>query len=163
VAMICLTTDGSCIRNPGPGGWACIMRSAEFERELIGRDPHTTNNRMELKAAIEGLAALHEPSDVEVVTDSEYLLRGVTERLARWKSNGWKTAVGKVVQNQDLWRQLDAQVSRHNVRWTWVRGHGNNPDQNRCDGLAWSAAREQEALLGLTRVEAPETEERSYG
>ena len=152
MAKICLTTDGSCIGNPGPGGWACILRAAEFERELIGRDPHTTNNRMELKAAIEGLAALNEPSEVEVVTDSEYLLRGVTERLARWKTNGWKTAVGKVVQNQDLWKQLDAQVARHRVHWTWVRGHGNNPDQNRCDGLAWSAAREQETLLGLTRV-----------
>jgi ribonuclease HI len=118
VAKICLTTDGSCIGNPGPGGWACILRSAEFERELIGRDPHTTNNRMELKAAIEGLAAPNEPSEVEVVTDSEYLLRGVTERLARWKSNGWKTAVGKVVQNQDLWRELDELIARHKVRWT---------------------------------------------
>lgn len=144
-----LTTDGSCIGNPGPGGWACIVRSHEFERELIGRGPHTTNNRMELKAAIEGLASLSAPSEVEVVTDSECLLRGVTERLPRWKSNGWKTAVGKVVQNQDLWRQLDVQVARHRVRWTWVCGHGNNPDQNRCDGLAWAAAREQQALLAL--------------
>ena len=104
---------------------------------------------MELKAAIEGLAALEESCEVEVVTDSEYLLRGVTDRLGRWKSNGWKTAVGKVVQNQDLWRQLDVQDGRHSIRWTWVRGHGNNPDQNRCDGLAWGAAREQEALLAL--------------
>jgi ribonuclease HI len=149
VLKVHLTTDGSCIGNPGPGGWACIVRSDGFERELIGRDPHTTNNRMELKAAIEGLAALEESCEVEVVTDSEYLSRGVTERLARWKSNGWKTAVGKVVQNQDLWRQLDVQVGRHSIRWTWVRGHGNNPDQNRCDGLAWGAACEQEALLAL--------------
>jgi ribonuclease HI len=144
-----LTTDGSCIGNPGPGGWACILRSDEFERELIGRDPHTTNNRMELKAAIEGLAVLEETCEVEVVTDSEYLRRGVTERLARWKTNGWKTAVGKVVFNQDLWKQLDAQVARHTVSWTWVRGHGNNPDQNRCDGLSRAAAREQEAMLAL--------------
>jgi ribonuclease HI len=94
-----LTTDGSCIGNPGPGGWACILRSDECERELIGRDPHTTTNRMELKAAIEGLAALEETCEGEVVTDSEYLLRGVTERLARWKSNGWKTTAGKVLLN----------------------------------------------------------------
>jgi ribonuclease HI len=149
VPKIQLTTDGSCIGDPGPGGWACILRSDEFEPELIGRDPHTTNNRMELKAVIEGLAALDETCEVEVVTDSEYLLRGVTERLVRCKSNGWKTAVGKVVFNQDLWRQLDAQVARHKVSWTWVRGHGDNPDQNRCDGLAWAAAREQEAMLEL--------------
>src|SRR5260370_31306239 len=146
-----LTTDGSCIGNPGPGGWACILRSHEIERELIGRESHTTNNRMELMAAIQGLAALEEPCEVEVITDSEYLLRGVTERLARWKSNGWKTVAGKVVLNQDLWKQLDVQVQRHAVIWTWVRGHGNNPDQNRCDGLAWSAAQEQREMLSLGR------------
>ncbi len=142
-----LTTDGSCIGNPGPGGWACILRSEEMERELIGRELHTTNNRMEVTAAIRGLASLEEPCEVEVVTDSEYLLRGATEHLARWKTNGWKTRAGKVVRNQDLWTQLDAAIARHKVRWTWVRGHGNNPDQNRCDGLAWSAAREQQAML----------------
>jgi ribonuclease HI len=149
-----LTTDGSCIGNPGPGGWACVLRAEGFERELIGRDPRTTNNRMELMAAIRGLAALEAQCEVEVITDSEYLLRGVTERLARWKSNGWKTATGKVVLNQDLWKQLDVQVKRHKITWTWVRGHGNNPDQNRCDGLAWSAAREQQAMLaqGLMSV-----------
>jgi ribonuclease HI len=149
VQKIQITTDGSCLGNPGPGGWACILRSETFERELIGREPQTTNNRMELMAAIQGLASLEESSEIEIVTDSEYLLRGAMERLARWKSNGWKTAAGKPVQNQDLWRQLDAQLVRHKVTWTWVRGHGNNPDQNRCDGLAWSAAREQQAMLAL--------------
>jgi len=142
-----LTTDGSCIGNPGPGGWACILRSEKAERELIGRELHTTNNRMELTAAIRGLAALKQPTEVEIITDSEYVLRGATERLPRWKSNGWKTLAGKAVVNQDLWTQLDAELARHKVCWTWVRGHGNNPDQNRCDGLAWSAAREQQALL----------------
>jgi ribonuclease HI len=149
VQKVQLTTDGSCIHNPGPGGWACILRWEGFERELIGRDPHTTNNRMELMAALQGLAALEEPCEVEVITDSEYLLRGVTERLARWKKNGWKTLAGKVVLNQDLWKQLDVQVQRHKVIWTWVRGHGNNPDQNRCDGLAWAAAQEQREMLSM--------------
>jgi ribonuclease HI len=149
VLKIQLTIDGSCIGNPGPGGWACVLRWEGFERELIGRDPQTTNNRMELKAAIEGLAALEEACEAEIITDSEYLLKGATERLARWKRNGWKTMAGKVVHNQDLWRRLDAQVARHKVSWTWVRGHGNNPDQNRCDGLAWAAAREQQARIAL--------------
>ena len=144
-----LTTDGSCIGNPGPGGWACILRSEEIERELVGRDPYTTNNRMELMAAIRGLAVLEVPCEVEIITDSEYVLRGATERLTRWKSNGWKTVVGKVVLNQDLWKQLDELLKRHKVSWTWVRGHGNNPDQNRCDGLAWSAANEQREMLSL--------------
>ncbi len=138
-----LITDGSCIGNPGPGGWACILRYGSEERELSGSESQTTNNRMELTAAINGLRALHEACEVELVTDSQYLKQGVTEFLARWKANGWRTSNRKSVQNQDLWRVLDGLAAQHLVRWTWVAGHGDHDVQNRCDALALAAARMQ--------------------
>ncbi len=138
-----LITDGACLGNPGPGGWACILRYGERKRELFGSSPHTTNNRMELTAAIEGLSALKEPCSVEVVTDSEYLKNGITQWIHGWKRNGWKTAAKKPVVNQDLWIQLDSVAGRHQVEWTWTKGHADHEDNNRCDELATCAAREQ--------------------
>jgi ribonuclease HI len=138
-----LITDGACIGNPGPGGWACILRYNKHKRELFGSAPHTTNNRMELKAAIEGLRAIKEPCDVEVVTDSEYLKNGITQWIHAWKQNGWKTKSKKPVINQDLWSELDDLVSKHQTRWTWTRGHSDHDDNNRCDELATQAALNQ--------------------
>jgi ribonuclease HI len=138
-----LITDGACIGNPGPGGWACILRSGEKTKEMFGSQPHTTNNRMEITAAIEGLSALREACEVEVVTDSEYLKNGITTWIKSWKRNGWKTAAKKPVVNQDLWMTLDDLVVKHQMRWTWTKGHADHPDNNRCDELATRAAREQ--------------------
>jgi ribonuclease HI len=138
-----LITDGACIGNPGPGGWACILRSGEKTKEMFGSQPHTTNNRMEITAAIEGLRALREPCEVEVVTDSEYLKNGITTWIKSWKRNGWKTAAKKPVVNQDLWMTLDDLVGKHKMHWTWTKGHADHPDNNRCDELATRAAREQ--------------------
>ncbi len=138
-----LITDGACIGNPGPGGWACILRSGEKTKEMFGSEPHTTNNRMEITAAIEGLRALREPCEVEVVTDSEYLKNGITTWIKGWKRNGWKTAAKKPVVNQDLWMTLDDLVDKHTMHWTWTKGHADHPDNNRCDELATRAAREQ--------------------
>jgi len=136
-----LITDGACLGNPGPGGWAYILRYGEHKREMSGSDPATTNNRMELRAAIEGMRALREPCEVEVVTDSEYLKNGITKWIHGWKRNGWKTASKKPVINQDLWNELDQQASRHRVVWTWTKGHADHGDNNRCDELATQAAR----------------------
>ncbi|MGD1092551.1 MAG: ribonuclease HI [Bryobacteraceae bacterium] len=138
-----LITDGACIGNPGPGGWACILRYNHHKRELVGSEPETTNNRMELTAAIEGLSALKEPCEVEVVTDSEYVKNGITKWIQGWKRNGWMTSQKKPVVNQDLWTELDRQVSRHQTKWTWTKGHADHDDNNRCDELATQAAREQ--------------------
>jgi ribonuclease HI len=138
-----LITDGACIGNPGPGGWACILRSGEKTKEMFGSEPHTTNNRMEITAALEGLRALREPCEVEVVTDSEYLKNGITTWIKGWKRNGWKTAAKKPVVNQDLWMLLDEAVAKHTMHWTWTKGHADHDDNNRCDELATRAAREQ--------------------
>ena len=140
-----LITDGACLGNPGRGGWAYILRYGEHKREMWGSAPETTNNRMELTAAIEGLRALKEGCAVEVVTDSEYLKNGITTWIHGWKRNGWKTAAKKPVLNQDLWQQLDELVQHHDVRWTWTKGHADHGDNNRCDELASRAAREQTA------------------
>lgn len=136
-----LITDGACIGNPGPGGWACILRYGDVKRELSGSESETTNNRMELTAAIQGLKALREPCTVEVVTDSEYLKNGITKWIHGWKKNGWKTASKKPVVNQDLWNLLDELVSGHEIKWTWTKGHADHADNNRCDELATAAAR----------------------
>lgn len=136
-----LITDGACVGNPGPGGWAYILRYGEHKREMSGAEAATTNNRMELRAAIEGMRALKEPCEVEVVTDSEYLKNGITKWIHGWKRNGWKTASKKPVVNQDLWNELDAETSRHNIHWTWTKGHADHDDNNRCDELATQAAR----------------------
>ena len=138
-----LITDGACIGNPGPGGWAAILRYNEHKKELYGSEPRTTNNRMELRAAIEGLRALKEQCEVEVVTDSEYVKNGITSWIHGWKRKGWVTKANKPVVNQDLWKALDEQVTRHNMAWTWTKGHANHADNNRCDELASRAAREQ--------------------
>ena len=138
-----LITDGACIGNPGPGGWAAILRSGGHTREMHGHAPQTTNNRMELTAAIEGLRALKGGCDVEVVTDSEYVKNGITTWIHGWKRNGWMTASKKPVVNQDLWTELDQLASMHKIRWTWTKGHAGHEDNNRCDELATRAAREQ--------------------
>lgn len=142
-----LITDGACLGNPGPGGWACILRYGKQSKEMFGSEPHTTNNRMELRAAVEGLRALKEPCEVEVVTDSQYLKNGITDWIHRWKRNGWRTSAKAPVVNQDLWRQLDAEVARHNTRWSWTKGHASHQDNNRCDELATAAARNQNSHL----------------
>lgn len=146
-----IITDGSCIGNPGPGGWACILRYGSEERELSGSEAQTTNNRMELTAAINGLKALREICAVELVTDSQYLKQGITEHLARWKTNGWRTSDRKPVQNQDLWRELAELASQHTISWNWIAGHGNHDLQNRCDALAVTAVRERAARMEAGR------------
>ena len=138
-----LITDGACLGNPGPGGWAAILRHGDHKKELWCSEPHTTNNRMELTAAIEGLRALKERCAVEVVTDSEYVKNGITTWIHGWKRKGWMTAAKKPVINKDLWMALDEQVSRHQTTWTWTRGHADHTDNNRCDELATRAARDQ--------------------
>jgi ribonuclease HI len=138
-----LITDGACIGNPGPGGWACILRYGQNKKEIFGSEPHTTNNRMELTAAVKGLTALREPCEVEIVTDSQYMKNGIQKWIANWKRNGWRTAEKKPVLNQDLWEELDRQNSRHKTVWSWTKGHASHADNNRCDELATSAARSQ--------------------
>ena len=138
-----LITDGACIGNPGPGGWAAILRCGPHMKEIFGSEPHTTNNRMELSAAVEGLSSLKEPCEVEIVTDSQYVKNGITSWIRRWKHNGWLTSDKKPVVNQDLWEALDEQDSRHHTKWTWTKGHASHEDNNRCDEMATRAAREQ--------------------
>lgn len=138
-----LITDGACLGNPGKGGWACILRYGDHKREVFGSEPHTTNNRMELTAAIEGLRLLKESCSVEVVTDSNYLKNGITTWIHGWKRNGWKTADKKPVVNQDLWMTLDGLVASHKIKWEWTKGHASHEDNNRCDELASDAARQQ--------------------
>jgi ribonuclease HI len=138
-----LITDGACIGNPGPGGWACILRYGDHKREMSGSEPETTNNRMELTAAIRGLSAIKESCEVEVITDSEYVKNGITKWIHGWKRNGWKNSSKKPVVNQDLWAELDRLVSSHHTHWTWTKGHADHEDNNRCDELATQAARDQ--------------------
>ncbi|GGC02711.1 ribonuclease H [Marinobacterium zhoushanense] len=129
-------TDGACKGNPGPGGWGAILRSGTHEKELYGGEPHTTNNRMEMTAAIEALSALNQPCKVILTTDSEYLRKGITEWLAGWKRKGWKTASRQPVKNADLWQLLDQLVSKHQISWEWVKGHSGHPENERADQLA---------------------------
>ena len=131
-----LYTDGACKGNPGPGGWGALLRFGDVERELCGGEPETTNNRMELMAAIEGLRALKQGCQVTLTTDSVYVRDGVTRWMANWKRNGWKTANKKPVKNQDLWQALDAQCQRHTIDWQWVKGHSGHPGNERADELA---------------------------
>jgi ribonuclease HI len=139
-----LIVDGSAIGNPGPDGWCCILRCGEAERVLTGGETAKTNNRMELTAAIQGLRALREVCKVQVVTDSQDLSKGMSEYISRWKAEGWRGANGKPVLNRDLWEELLAVTSEHQIQWTWVRGHtGNNKDQERADRLARAAGRQQ--------------------
>ncbi len=138
-----LITDGSCLGNPGPGGWACILKYGSHTKEMYGFEPDTTNNRMEMQAAIEGLKALKEPCEVTVVTDSEYLKNGVTSWMSGWKRNGWMTKEKKPVKNKEFWIELDSQLGRHKTEWTWTKGHAADEENNRCDELAQMAAREK--------------------
>ena len=132
-----LFTDGACSGNPGPGGWGAILRYGDEERELFGGEPATTNNRMELRAVIEGLNALTRPMRVDVVSDSEYVMKGATQWMAGWKTRGWRTADKKPVKNVDLWQALEAAMARHHgVRWQWVRGHDGHVENERADALA---------------------------
>ncbi len=133
---VVIYTDGACSGNPGPGGWGAILMSGSHERELFGGEPSTTNNRMELTAAIRALAALKRPCRVELHTDSQYVRQGITEWVAGWKARGWKTAAKAPVKNEDLWRELDAARARHDVVWRWVRGHAGHPLNERADALA---------------------------
>lgn len=131
-----LFTDGACRGNPGPGGWGALLRSGPHEREIYGAERNTTNNRMELLAAIEGLAALKRPCRVVLTTDSTYVKKGITEWIANWKRRGWKTAAKKPVANADLWRRLDEQNARHEVSWQWVKGHSGHRENELADALA---------------------------
>jgi ribonuclease HI len=135
-------TDGACSPNPGPGGWGASLRYGRHYRELHGGDPATTNNRMELMAAIKALEALTRPSEVHLHTDSEYLRKGITQWLAGWKRNGWRTQGRQPVKNDDLWRRLDAAAARHEVAWFWVKGHAGHPGNERADQLAVQGADE---------------------
>ena len=134
--MIEIYTDGACRGNPGPGGWAALLKSGEHEKEISGAEPATTNNRMELTAVIRALETLRRPVQAQIYTDSEYVLRGITEWLAGWKARGWRTADRKPVKNQDLWEQLDALAAQHRLEWRWVRGHSGVPGNERVDRLA---------------------------
>ena len=129
-------TDGACSGNPGPGGWGAVLQFGDHERELHGGAADTTNNRMELTAAIEALKALSEPCRVSLTTDSKYVKDGITQWLANWKRNGWRTAAKKPVKNQDLWQALDHESARHAIDWCWVKGHSGHPENERADRLA---------------------------
>jgi len=133
-------TDGACIGNPGPGGWGVLLRCNQVERELSGSEPNTTNNRMELMAAIAALEALKASCNVRLHTDSQYVQKGITEWVDGWSRRGWKTAAGAVVKNQDLWQRLQAAQRPHRVQWIWVRGHAGHVDNERVDRLARRAA-----------------------
>ncbi|MFC3678041.1 ribonuclease HI [Ferrovibrio xuzhouensis] len=133
-------TDGACLGNPGPGGWAALLRSGSSEREISGADPATTNNRMELTAAIEALEALKRPCIVTLYADSRYVIDGATKWLRSWKARGWKTADRQPVKNVDLWQRFETAVAPHRVDWQWVRGHDGHVENERVDQLARAAA-----------------------
>ena len=137
--QVALFTDGACSGNPGPGGWGVLLRYRESEKELSGGEPATTNNRMEMLAVINGLEALKKPVRVRIYTDSQYVMKGVTEWLASWKRRGWKTADRRPVKNMDLWQRLEAALVPHQVEWQWVRGHSGHPENERVDQLARAA------------------------
>ena len=134
--QVVIYTDGACSGNPGPGGWGAVLISGEREREICGGEADTTNNRMELMAAIQALEALKRPCKVELHTDSQYVRTGITEWLAGWKARGWRTASKSPVKNEDLWRRLDEARLRHEVDWRWVKGHAGHELNERADGLA---------------------------
>ena len=133
---VVLYTDGACRGNPGPGGWGVLMQYGEKRKELYGGEDQTTNNRMELMAAIAGLEALKRTCQVDIYTDSQYVRKGITEWIHGWKKNGWKTSAKKDVKNRDLWQRLDDSIARHRVNWHWVKGHAGHPGNERADALA---------------------------
>ena len=134
--QVTIYTDGACSGNPGPGGWGAILRSGDHEKELWGGEPLTTNNRMELMAAIQSLEALKKPCTVELHTDSQYVRQGIIEWISGWKARGWRTASKAPVKNDDLWKRLDQARARHTVDWRWVKGHAGHPQNERADELA---------------------------
>ncbi len=138
-------TDGACRGNPGPGGWGAILRYGDKEKELYGAERSTTNNRMELMAAIRALEALTRPCDITLTTDSQYLRKGITEWLPQWKKRGWKTAAKEPVKNQDLWERLEKAVERHRIQWDWIKGHSGHEENERADALANRAIDEMQA------------------
>ena len=139
---VSLITDGSCLGNPGPGGWACLLRFADVKKECFGFDPRTTNNRMELMSPIQGLLALKEPCEVEITTDSEYVLYGITKWIAKWKRRHWWRK-NEPVRNADLWMELDELAALHKTTWVWTRGHAGHEDNTRREWLAQNAATTQ--------------------
>ncbi|CZF80439.1 Ribonuclease HI [Grimontia celer] len=140
VKQVEIFTDGSCLGNPGPGGYGVVMRYKQHEKEMSEGFALTTNNRMELLAAIVGLASLKESCNVTLTTDSQYVRQGITQWIHNWKKRGWKTADRKPVKNADLWQRLDTETQRHTVDWQWVKGHAGHPENERCDELARTAA-----------------------
>lgn len=137
---VTIFTDGACLGNPGPGGYAAILKYNHHEKVFTGHDPNTTNQRMELAGAIAGLSALKESCEVEVISDSQYLVKGMTEWITQWQAKGWKNAQRKPVENRDLWEKLIPLAAKHQVKWTWIRGHNGHPGNERCDRLANEAA-----------------------
>lgn len=140
IKQVEIFTDGSCLGNPGPGGYGTVLRYKQHEKELNGGYLMTTNNRMELLAAIMGLASLKQPCSVDLTTDSQYVRQGITQWIHNWKKRGWQTADKKPVKNADLWQQLDQETQRHQVQWHWVKGHAGHPENERCDVLARTGA-----------------------
>ena len=152
-AEVTIYTDGACKGNPGPGGWAAVLLAGRHRREIAGYEPETTNNRMELRAAIEALKTLNRRCRVTLVTDSEYLRNGITSWIIGWQKNGWRTKDRQPVKNAELWRELLDQVGRHDVHWRWTKGHAADRENNRCDALANEAIRKWE--VGSGKLEGP--------
>lgn len=153
MAQVELFTDGACKGNPGPGGWGAWLRFGEHEREMFGGELQTTNNRMELMAAIEGLRALKRGCNVQLTTDSEYLRRGVLEWMQNWQRNGWRTSDKKPVKNQDLWQALAEEIKRHQIEWHWVKGHQGHPGNERADALANKGVEQVLLHTGIVKLE----------
>ena len=143
-------TDGACQGNPGPGGWAAVLVAGKHRREITGYEAATTNNRMELMAALEGLRNLKQPCEVDLYTDSQYLKNGMEQWLAKWKKNGWRTTGKQAVKNADIWEQLEAEAAKHTMRWHWVKGHAGHAENERCDALANEAIRRRAPVMGRT-------------
>jgi len=152
---VTMITDGACIGNPGPGGYAAILKYNRHEKVLQGSDPKTTNQRMELMAAIEGLSALKEPCAVEVISDAQYLIRGMKDWITQWQARGWRNAKGKPVENRDLWEKLHSLAAKHQIKWTWVRGHNGQPENERCDQLANEAAQRNRTDVHVAGTSQP--------
>lgn len=143
--VVHIFTDGACLGNPGPGGWAALLRYGAHEKELVGAASHTTNNRMELRAAINALQALTRPCEIHLHTDSQYLRQGITQWVRKWQRNGWRTASKQPVKNQDLWQLLLQVLASHDIHWIWVKGHAGHAENERVDTLANDAAHTQAA------------------
>jgi ribonuclease HI len=152
VQKVTIHTDGGCLGNPGPGGWAAVLRCGEAVKEISGGTELTTNNRMELQAAIEGLRLLKRPCEVTLFTDSQYVRQGISRWVANWKRYGWKTVHQQPVKNEDLWRALDEAVQPHRLEWRWLKGHAGHRDNERCDRLAAAAIEKLRKGLAAPKV-----------